>query len=213
MSRLFFGITAIFLVGLFGCSANSSDPQEQSNTDASASGELATAVFAGGCFWCIEADFEKLEGVSIVQSGYSGGTFENPTYKDVTRDDTGHYEVVEVTYNPSVVSYGKLVDYFLRHVDPLDAGGQFCDRGSSYRTAIFVENEEERAAAEASIAKGEDVIGETFVTPVLDRARFYVAEDYHQDYYLKNPLRYKYYRTSCGRDRRVDSVWGKRSEG
>lgn len=172
---------------------------------------VATAVFAGGCFWCIEADFEKLDGVSTVVSGYSGGTLDNPTYRDVTRDDTGHYEVVEVTYNPAAVSYGALVEYFLRHVDPLDAGGQFCDRGSSYRTAIFVKNDEERAAAVGAIKKGEKIVGEAFVTPVLDAATFYIAEDYHQDYYLKNPLRYKYYRSSCGRDRRVDAVWGKKS--
>ena len=165
-----------------------------------------TAVFAGGCFWCIEKDFEKLDGVGDVVSGYVGGTVENPTYKQVTAGGTGHYEGVRVPYDPSVVSYGELVDYFFRHVDPTDAGGQFCDRGDSYRTAIFA-TPEQMAEAEAGAGRASAALGQEVVTPVLDASTFYLAEDYHQDYADKNPLRYKYYRASCGRDKRVEQIW------
>lgn len=170
----------------------------------------ATAVFAGGCFWCMESDFEKLPGVSEAISGYTGGLVDNPTYEQVSREDTGHYEAVELRFDPAVVSYAQLVDYFFRHVDPTDAGGQFCDRGDSYRTAIFAETAEEREIALAGKAKAESVLGQTVVTPVLDRATFWPAEDYHQDYYKKNKLKYGYYRTGCGRDRRVKQLWGGR---
>jgi peptide-methionine (S)-S-oxide reductase len=164
----------------------------------------ATAVFAGGCFWCVESDFEKLPGVIDVVSGYSGGLKENPTYED----HEGHYEAVEVTYDPAVVSYRQLADYLLRHVDPLDAGGQFCDRGPAYRTAIFAATAEEFVAARAAIADAEKALGQKVVTPALDRGPFWKAEDYHQDYAKKNPIRYRYYRTACGRDARVKKVWG-----
>ncbi|MGE0408835.1 MAG: peptide-methionine (S)-S-oxide reductase MsrA [Amphiplicatus sp.] len=166
--------------------------------------EEATAVFAGGCFWCVESDFEKLEGVGEVVSGYSGGEKKNPTY----HDHEGHLEAARIAYDPSVVSYRALVDYFLRHIDPLDAGGQFCDRGHSYTTAIFVANEDERAAAEAAIAEAEGVLGKKIVTPILPRGPFWAAEDYHQDYYKKNPRKYAYYRSACGRDARVRKLWG-----
>jgi peptide-methionine (S)-S-oxide reductase len=172
---------------------------------ASASAEDAKAVFAGGCFWCVESDFEKLEGVKEAVSGYAGGELENPTYEN----HEGHIESAEITYDPAVVSYRELVDYLLRHVDPTDAGGQFCDRGHSYTTAIFVANAEERADAEAAIADAEKALGKDVVTPVIEGARFWVAEDYHQDYYKKNPLKYRFYRTTCGRDARVKTVWGK----
>ncbi len=164
----------------------------------------ATAVFAGGCFWCVESDFDKLPGVIDVVSGYSGGLKENPTYED----HEGHFEAVEVTYDPAAVSYRQLADYLLRHVDPLDAGGQFCDRGPAYRTAIFAANADEFAAARAAVAEAEKVLGQRIATPVLDRGAFWKAEDYHQDYAKKNPIRYKYYRTACGRDARVKKVWG-----
>lgn len=177
----------------------SSTPQR---TDVAASG--ATAIFAGGCFWCVETDFEKLPGVIDVVSGYSGGAKENPSYED----HEGHFEAVEVTYDPAAVSYRQLADYLLRHVDPLDAGGQFCDRGPAYRTAIFAANADERSAAEAAVAEAEKVLGQKVVTPVLDRGAFWKAEGYHQDYAKKNPIRYKYYRTACGRDARVKKVWG-----
>jgi peptide-methionine (S)-S-oxide reductase len=164
---------------------------------------LATAVFAGGCFWCVESDFEKLDGVTDVISGYSGGLKQNPTYEN----HDGHLEAVQVTYDPAVISYKKLVDYHLRHIDPLDAGGQFCDRGHSYTTAIFASDAAEWEDANNSIAEAEKILGNKIVTPVIDRGDFWLAEGYHQDYYKKNPLRYKYYRTACGRDARVKKVW------
>ncbi|MFQ5562557.1 MAG: peptide-methionine (S)-S-oxide reductase MsrA [Parvularculaceae bacterium] len=172
-----------------------------------AGGAEATAVFAGGCFWCVEADFEKLKGVASAVSGYSGGALENPTYEN----HAGHLEAVKVTYDPAVVSYRRLVDYLLRHIDPLDAGGQFCDRGHSYTTAIFVANDEERAAAQAAVKEAEDILDQKIVAPIRERTTFWVAEDYHQDYYKKNPFRYRFYRTGCGRDLRVKKIWsGKR---
>lgn len=169
------------------------------------------AVFAGGCFWCMESDFDKVEGVVETISGYSGGAVENPTYKQVTYKDTGHYEVVKVVYDPSVVSYSELVEYFWRHVDPTDDGGQFCDRGHSYRTAIFAGNEEERAIAETSkqTIDNSGVLETAIVTPILDASAFWPAEGYHQDYYQKNPLHYNRYRNGCGRDKTVKRVWAK----
>lgn len=166
--------------------------------------EKASAVFAGGCFWCVESDFEKLGGVSEAVSGYSGGDLQKPTYEN----HTGHLEAVEVFYDPAIVSYRQLVDYLLRHIDPLDAGGQFCDRGHSYTSAIFVANDEERADAEAAVAEAERILGEKIATPILPRGEFWDAEGYHQDYYKKNSLKYHYYRAACGRDRRVKKVWG-----
>ena len=161
---------------------------------------MKSAVFAGGCFWCVESDFDKLKGVTATVSGYTGGDLQNPTY----RNHKGHVEAVEVTYDPKAVSYRQLADYFLRHID----GGQFCDRGHSYTTAIFAASPEEKAAAEAAIADGEKALKKDIVTPVRDRAAFWIAEDYHQDYYTKNPKRYRYYRSACGRDARVQAVWG-----
>jgi len=170
--------------------------------------DTATAILAGGCFWCVEADFDKVDGVLDTVSGYTGGTTENPTYKEVTYGDTGHYEAVKVTYDPARVDYRTLVDHFLRTIDPTDDGGQFCDRGDSYRTAVFVADEAERAVAEAAVAEAERALQVDVVTPILPAAPFYRAEDYHQDYYLKNPLRYRFYRTAYGRDARLDEVWG-----
>ncbi len=174
---------------------------------AAAAAEPKTAVFAGGCFWCVEADYDKVPGVLDTVSGYTGGTVENPSYKQVTYGDTGHYEAVEVTYDPDRVSYEQLVDIFWRTVDPTDAGGQFCDRGDSYRTAVFVD-EGQRQAAEASKAEAEAALGQEIVTPLLEAGTFWPAEDYHQNYYEKNPLQYKYYRWRCGRDARVEELWG-----
>jgi peptide-methionine (S)-S-oxide reductase len=165
--------------------------------------ETASAVFAGGCFWCMESDFEKLDGVGDVVSGYAGGLKQNPTYED----HEGHLEVVRVPYDPDVVSYRALVDYFFRHVDPLDDGGQFCDRGHAYTTAVFYSTTEEYDAAKAGKEAAEAALGEAVVTPLVELDKFWIAEDYHQDYYKKNPVRYKFYRTSCGRDRRVEKVW------
>lgn len=172
--------------------------------------ELKTAVFAGGCFWCVESDFDKVDGVVATISGYTGGTVENPTYKQVTYKDTGHYEAVEVTYDPSVVSYDELVSFFFRHIDPTDADGQFCDTGDSYRTAVFVGSLEERAVARDEVTEIDQSgrFDEPIVTEVLDLGTFYLAEDYHQDYYQKNPVKYQYYRTACGRDKTVKALWG-----
>lgn len=167
-----------------------------------------TAIFAGGCFWCTEADFEKLPGVSAAVSGYTGGTTADPTYEQVSAGGTGHYEAVRITYDPALVSYEQLVDYFFRTVDPTDAGGQFCDRGESYRTAIFVSDEEERRTAEAEKAEADAALAAPVVTPILPASEFYEAEGYHQDYYKKNPLRYNFYRSRCGRDARLEEVWG-----
>ncbi|MCB2113487.1 MAG: peptide-methionine (S)-S-oxide reductase MsrA [Parvularculaceae bacterium] len=178
--------------------------QEPPAAQEPAAAKAATAVFAGGCFWCVESDFEKLEGVSEVISGYSGGLMQNPTYKN----HEGHIEAAEIFYDPSVVSYRALVDYLLRHIDPLDDGGQFCDRGHSYTSAIFASNADEWADAKAAIAQAETELGKKIVTPIEDRGEFWRAEDYHQDYYKKNPLRYRYYRTACRRDARVRTVWG-----
>jgi len=179
-----------------------------------------TTILAGGCFWCVESDFEGVKGVRGVVSGYTGGTTENPTYKQVTAGGTGHYEAVRITYNPGTLSYDKLLHLFLRSVDPTDAGGQFCDRGKSYRTAIFVSNKAEEAAAKAAIAKASAELGRNIVTPILPTAAFYDAEGYHQNYYKgqklvvtrRGPKRqseaYKFYRNACGRDARVQALWG-----
>jgi peptide-methionine (S)-S-oxide reductase len=177
-------------------------------------------VVAGGCFWCVEADFEKVRGVHEVVSGYTGGTVEDPTYKQVTGGRTGHYEAVRIDFDPAVVSRAKLLDMFLRSVDPTDPGGQFCDRGNSYRTAIFVSSQAERTLAEDSLARAQAQLGQAIVTPVLNEAPFYPAEDYHQDYYKgeklvltrfgprRQSVAYELYRQACGRDDRVRALWG-----
>ena len=171
----------------------------------------AEAVFAGGCFWCVESDFDKVEGVVETVSGYTGGSLNNPTYKQVSNEDTGHYEAVKIVYNPEKVTYSELVEYFWRHVDPTDDGGQFCDRGFSYKTAIFVGSDEERNIATTSKSTIDEsgVLDAPIVTPILGAATFWPAEGYHQDYYEKNPLRYNYYRQACGRDKTVKKVWAK----
>ena len=169
------------------------------------------AVFAGGCFWCMEADFEKQAGVLSVVSGYTGGHLENPDYKQVTQGDTGHYEAVLVRYDPDQVSYPELLTVFWRNIDPLDDRGQFCDKGSSYLSAIFAAPGAQLSSAEESKSKAQATLGEgrKIVTPILPVATFYPAEEYHQDYYKKNPLRYNYYRRGCGRDQRLEQLWGK----
>lgn len=180
--------------------------------------DIETMVVAGGCFWCVESDFESVSGVSGVVSGYTGGTTANPTYK--TLDGTGHYEAVEITYDADVVSYGTLLNMFLRSIDVTDAGGQFCDRGDTYRTAVFVSNTDELAVAQAELAVAKTALGQRVVTPILETSQFYKAEDYHQDYYLganrvitrggvkTQAEAYKFYREGCGRDARVAEVWG-----
>lgn len=181
---------------------------------ARAEGEtLKTAVFAGGCFWCMEPPFDRLDGVTDVQSGYAGGHVDNPAYKEVSGGGTGHKEVVQVTYDPAKVSYERLLEVYWRNVDPFDAAGQFCDRGGQYASAIFAADDEEKRAAAESKAAMEKRFGTTIATEILPGAAFWPAEDYHQDYYLENPLRYKYYRGGCGRDKRLKAVWGDEAGG
>ncbi len=173
--------------------------------------ELDTAIFAGGCFWCVESDFDAIPGVVETVSGYTGGILPNPTYEQVSAGGTGHREVVQITYDPSLVSYSDLLTAFWHSVDPTDAGGQFCDRGESYATAIFVQDDAQRALAEASKREAEVSLGQSIFTTIEAATPFFPAEDYHQDYYEKNPLRYKFYRWSCGRDQRVEELWGDRA--
>jgi peptide-methionine (S)-S-oxide reductase len=170
----------------------------------------ATAIFAGGCFWCMVHPFDELPGVVSVTSGYTGGHKVNPTYEQVSAGDTGHVEAVQIVFDSKKIGYEKLLEVFWRNVDPLDRGGQFCDRGSTYTSAIFYQNEEQKKLAEQSKAAIEKKLGKTIVTTIRPAATFYAAEDYHQDYYKKNPLRYKYYRYSCGRDQRLEELWGRK---
>jgi len=168
----------------------------------------AVAVFAGGCFWCMEPPYDELDGVNSTTSGYTGGHVANPTYQQVVRGDTGHYESVKITYDPDVISYAELLDVFWHNVDPFDAGGQFCDRGSSYRAAVFYLTPAQQAAVRESKARLEETFGRPVVTQILEADIFYPAEDYHQNYYEKNPVRYKFYRWNCGRDARLETIWG-----
>lgn len=174
-----------------------------------ASDRLDSFIVAGGCFWCVESDFEKLDGVIEAVSGYTGGRTDNPTYKEVTYKDTGHYEAVEITFDPAKVSYETLIDYYWTTVDPTDETGQFCDKGESYRTAIFA-REDQLETAQNSLAqiKQDKPFEASIVTPILPVTTFYKAEEYHQDYYKKNPVRYKIYRTGCGRDAKLKKLWG-----
>lgn len=182
--------------------------------------ETKIATVAGGCFWCVESDFESVPGVKEVISGYTGGTVKDPTYDEVSDGGTGHYEAVQIYYDPSKVSYERLMDLFFRSIDPTDADGQFCDRGSTYRTAIFTANGAEKAAAEAARAEAEKALGQKVVTRILPAGPFYKAEDYHQNYYRGDSIvltrrgpksqanAYKFYRNACGRDQRVTELWG-----
>jgi peptide-methionine (S)-S-oxide reductase len=166
------------------------------------------AVFAGGCFWCLEGPFDALPGVMETQSGYTGGQTPSPTYEQVSSGTSGHLEAMRVVYDPEQIDFEKLLDVFWRNIDPTDPGGQFCDRGSQYRSAIFVADESEEAAARASKTRIEESRGFTVATEILPRTEFYAAEEYHQDYYRKNPLRYRFYRQGCGRDQRLKQLWG-----
>ncbi len=170
-----------------------------------------TAVFAGGCFWCMEAPFDRIEGVIATTSGYSGGSLKDPGYKDVSSGTSGHYEVLQVTFDPGKLTYQELLDVFWHNIDPLDGAGQFCDKGSQYRSAIFYANDEQRVAAEKSLAEIQTHFSssEKVQTPILKLDSFYPAEDYHQDFYMKDPVRYKSYRLGCGRDKRLEQLWGK----
>lgn len=175
-------------------------------------GDTEYATFAGGCFWCIEADFEKVEGVISATSGYTGGKVANPSYKEVSAGKTGHTEAIRVVYDPMVVSYDRLLEVFWRNIDPTVSDRQFCDVGSQYRSGIFFHDEAQREAAEMSLAMLEETkpFTDPIVTEITAASAFYPAEAYHQDYYKKNPLRYSYYRKGCGRDRRLAELWGEK---
>ncbi len=176
--------------------------------DASQVGNVQTAIFAGGCFWCVESDFDHVPGVLETISGYTGGHLDNPTYKDVVSETTGHREAVKITFDPQRVEYDTLLDVFWRSVDPTDAGGQFCDRGESYTTAIYTSDGDQQLKAEASSAAIMDALGQKIATVIAPSKQFYAAEDYHQDYYKKNPVRYKLYRAGCRRDAKIEALWG-----
>ena len=173
------------------------------------SGESATATFAAGCFWCVEEAFDAVDGVLSTTSGYMGGQTPNPTYEQVSSGGTGHTEVVQVTYDPAKVSYETLLQTFWRNVDAVDAGGQFCDRGNQYRSGIFAHSPEQRRLAEASKTQVAETLGKPIATEVAAAGPFYKAEGYHQDYYKKNPLRYKFYKWNCGRAQRLEELWGR----
>ena len=227
MTRLFISLGALVALGISAsaCAGQATDGATEGATDAATEAPVSPkqatkvadaksqpmttdfALFAGGCFWCVEADFEKLDGVYEAISGYAGGDSENPTYKN--HKNGGHREVARITFDPTIVSYRQLADYFFRSVDPLDAGGQFCDRGAPYTTAIYALNDEQRQDAEAAKALASAELGQEVVTPILGNAPFWPAEDYHQDYYKKKPVRYKYYRNGCGRDKRIAQIWKK----
>jgi peptide-methionine (S)-S-oxide reductase len=177
---------------------------------AAAAAGLEKAIFAGGCFWCMEPPFDKLPGVVSTTSGYTGGQKKDPTYKEVSAGGTGHAEAVQIVYDPKRVSYEKLLEVFWHNVDPTQANGQFCDHGNQYRTGIFYQNAEQKRLAEVSkagVQKTKPFPGE-LVTEITAATEFYPAEEYHQDYYMKNPVRYKFYRTGCGRDARLKELWG-----
>jgi peptide methionine sulfoxide reductase msrA/msrB len=202
------GLVAASLVG---CSLQSGDnvstsPAPESKKDLSGT---RVATFAGGCFWCVEADFEKVPGVVAAISGYSGGTEPDPSYSEVASGRTGHVEAVRVHYDPTIITYEGLLQAFWRMVDPTDPGGQFSDRGKQYATAIFYHDEDQRRIAERSLAELADTgrYDEPLVTPIQPAMTFYTAEDYHQDYYRRNSLRYGFYRRGSGRDRYLDDVW------
>ena len=211
MSRLTniktFALAGLIAVGLFANGAR-------------AGTEIITV--AGGCFWCVEADFESVRGVKGAVSGFAGGKTANPTYKQVTGGSTGHYEAVQITFDNSAISRDQILAMFFRSIDPTDAGGQFCDRGASYRTAIFANGSAQKAAAEKAKAEAQAELGKRIVTPILGAARFFPADDYHQNYYksserlavssvgvaVKKSVAYKRYRNRCGRDQRVKQLWG-----
>jgi peptide methionine sulfoxide reductase msrA/msrB len=208
------GILIATMLLLAGCQKSQAvqDRMGQENTKEDLN--LSKATFAGGCFWCTEADFEKVPGVIRVISGYAGGTKENPTYQEVSSGTTGHVEAVQVYYDPAKVTYGQLLDYFWRHVDPTDPGGQFVDRGAQYRSVIFYHNEEQKRLGERSkeALQKSGKFKKPIATEIVPFTNFFAAEDYHQDYYKKNPLRYKFYRFGSGRDQFLEEEWGKGME-
>lgn len=200
-------VLALFLLGLFVSVRVEKESKAQTVGDTT----LETATFAGGCFWCMEPPFDKLDGVVSTTSGYTGGHTKNPSYEEVSSGVTGHAESVQVVFDPTKVSYTQLLDVFWHNIDPLTPNAQFCDHGSQYRTAIFYHSEEQKRLAEAS-KKALEQSGrftQPIVTEIVPAGEFYKAEEYHQDYYQKNPIRYKFYRYQCGRDQVLEKIWGK----
>jgi peptide-methionine (S)-S-oxide reductase len=191
--------------------AQAQAPPQSATGSQSAAPATAVATFAGGCFWCVEADFDKVPGVISTTSGYTGGTTVNPTYLEVGSGRTGHAESVEVVFDPAKVTYVQLLDHYWHGIDPLVKNRQFCDVGDEYRTAIFVHDAEQRRLAAESKERIEAQLKAPVYTEIVDAGPFYRAEEYHQDYHVKNPLRYKYYRWSCGRDQRLEQIWGKKT--
>ena len=204
MSSVRRGAVALLLLGAAGAAS------AQSPAASAPAGATAIATFAGGCFWCVESDFDKLPGVLSTTSGYTGGKLAHPSYEQVSSKTTGHAESVEIAYDPKRVSYEQLLTHFWHSIDPTTKDRQFCDVGSPYRTAIFVHGAAQRRAAEASLAELQKTkpFKEPIVTQIVDAGPFYPAEAYHQDYYKKNPVRYHYYRSACGRDARLEQLWG-----
>jgi peptide-methionine (S)-S-oxide reductase len=203
------GLALVLGVGFGHLSAQTASPEKP----VAPAVKTERATFAGGCFWCVEFDFDKIDGVVSTVSGFMGGTTANPTYKQVTSGGTGHIEVVQIEYDPSKVTYRQLVEHLWRTIDPYDAGGQFCDRGESYTTAIFAHSPEQKQVAEASKAElaRRGPLKQPIATTIRDAGTFTAAEDYHQDFYTKNPVRYKFYRYGCGRDQRIEAIWGKKA--
>ena len=210
MNRTTYLNAAMYLLPLLAVAIFFSWRTEQPKQQAQLSGDLETAVFAGGCFWCVEASFEKVEGVASVVSGYTGGFKENPTYEEVCGKETGHLEAVKVSYDPTVVTYNDLLEVFWRSIDPTDAGGQFVDRGATYASAIYVADDTQRELAVASKLQLQESgrFEDKVITPIHDAVVFYDAEDYHQDYYKTHPIRYNSYRFGSGRDQFIAKVWG-----
>ncbi len=200
-------------IAFFGCFGflHSTQAEKGNETQAAAEKTLKTATFAGGCFWCMEPPFDKIDGVISTTSGYTGGQTKNPTYEEVSSGGTGHAESVQIVFDPTKVSYEQLLDVFWQNIDPFTPNGQFCDHGRQYRTAIFYHSEEQKRLAEASKRALEQSgrFTKPIVTEIVPAGEFYKAEEYHQDYYQKNPLRYKFYRYNCGRDQVLESIWGK----
>ncbi len=206
--RRLHALPILLLAALLACRAAGSG--EAAVASAPAGANLVVATFAGGCFWCMEPPFDALAGVASTTSGYTGGAPVDPTYEEVSSGGTGHAEAVEVRYDPAEITYAELLEVFWRNIDPLASDRQFCDVGSQYRSAIFVHDEEQRRLAEESkrIHETSGRFDRPIATEIVRASVFYPAEEYHQDYYLKNPLRYKFYRTGCGRDRRLQELWG-----
>lgn len=206
--KYIFGLTFTFLVAISACNGTNSEGSTDAEVE-TYQGNTQKATFAGGCFWCIEAPFEGIDGIVSVVSGYAGGREKNPTYSQVSSGKTSHKEAVQVTFDPDVISYAEIIDIFWKLYDPTDEGGSFYDRGSQYESAIFFHNQQQKSVAEASkkALDESDIFEEAIVTPVVKFTNFYPAEDYHQDYYKKQPKEYKAYRTGSGRDRFIEEHW------